>query len=116
MTAVLIVPVWVVAAAASSPPTTPACSPKARRSPKNTATCSQPVSGWQLAGIWPSGDFRFTAPAMPDGAVHRRGADRRGAGPLAERCAAASSAPALYVAVVLFACGARRGSRARRRG
>jgi hypothetical protein len=25
----------------------------------------QPTSGWQLAGIWPAGDFRFTAPALP---------------------------------------------------
>jgi hypothetical protein len=25
----------------------------------------QPISGWQLAGIWPVGDFRFTAAAMP---------------------------------------------------
>ena len=25
----------------------------------------QPISGWQLAGIWPAGDFRFTAPALP---------------------------------------------------
>jgi hypothetical protein len=25
----------------------------------------QPLSGWQLAGIWPVGDFRFTAPTLP---------------------------------------------------
>jgi hypothetical protein len=64
----------------------------------------QPISGWQLTGIWPSGDFRFTAPAMPTVlfiavtliaavvglwlSVRRR---RFG--------------PALYVAVVLLACG-----------
>ena len=25
----------------------------------------QPLSGWQLAGIWPVGDFRFRAPTVP---------------------------------------------------
>jgi hypothetical protein len=25
----------------------------------------QPLSGWQLGGIWPAGDFRITAPAFP---------------------------------------------------
>ena len=64
----------------------------------------QPLSGWQLAGIWPSGDFRFTAPAMPTvlfivvvliaaGVGLWLGVRRRQFG------------PALYVAVALLACG-----------
>jgi hypothetical protein len=64
----------------------------------------QPISGWQLAGIWPAGDFRFTAAAtrtVPFVAVALIGAvvglwlslRRRQFG------------PALYVAVVLLSCG-----------
>jgi len=64
----------------------------------------KPISGWQLAGIWPAGEPRFTAPAMPTAlfiavaliaaAVGMwLGVRRRQFG------------PALYVAVALFGCG-----------
>jgi hypothetical protein len=64
----------------------------------------QPISGWQLAGIWPAGDFRFTAPTLPTvpliavvvlaavaGVVMAAGRRQHG--------------PALYLGVGLFACG-----------
>jgi hypothetical protein len=71
---------------------------------ENLGQLIQPISGWQLAGIWPVGDFRFTAPAMPTvlfivvtviaAAVGLWRGVRRG-----------QFGPALYVAVALLACG-----------
>ena len=64
----------------------------------------QPVSGWQLAGIWPSGDFRFTAPALPTVPFIVVGV--LAAAWCLWRCLRLRRfGPPLYVGVVLFACG-----------
>jgi hypothetical protein len=64
----------------------------------------QPISGWQLAGIWPAGDFRFTAPAMPT-VLFIAVALIAAAGGLGLGVRRRQFGPALYVAVVLLACG-----------
>jgi hypothetical protein len=64
----------------------------------------QPTSGWQLAGIWPAGDFRYPAPALPTVPFIVVGVIAAAAAlwPCLRR---RQFGPPLYVAVVLFACG-----------
>jgi hypothetical protein len=103
MVAVLILPVWLTLGNFLSEHFTGLFSAGQTQAEK-FGNLVQPVSGWQLAGIWPAGDFRFTPPAMPTvlfiavtliaAAVGLwLGARRRQFG------------PTLYVAVALLACG-----------
>lgn len=103
MTAVLILPVWVALHSFLTSHYSGLFS-EGQTIAEKYGNLVQPVSGWQLAGIWPAGDFRFTAPALPTVpfivvalitavvglwlSVRRR-----------------QYGPALYVAVVLGACG-----------
>jgi hypothetical protein len=103
MTAVLILPVWLALQSFLTTGFSGLFS-EGQTVAEKFGNLIQPVSGWQLAGIWPTGDFRFTPPAMPTVlfiavvvivavvgiwlSVRRR---QFGVG--------------LYVAVVLLACG-----------
>ncbi len=103
MTAVLILPVWVALHNFLTTGYSGLFS-EGQTVAEKFGNLVQPISGWQLAGIWPAGDFRFTAPAMPTVlfiavvlitavvglwlSVRRR-----------------QFGPALYVVVVLLACG-----------
>jgi hypothetical protein len=104
MTAVLILPIW---AALHSFLTNhfSALFSEGQTAAEKFGNLVQPLSGWQLAGIWPAGDFRFTAPTWPTALL------------IAVVLIAAAAAlwfsvrrrqygPALYVGVVLIACGA----------
>ena len=64
MTAVLILPVWVALNSFLTSHFTGLFS-EGQTVAEKFGNLVQPISGWQLAGIWPSGDFRFTAPAIP---------------------------------------------------
>jgi hypothetical protein len=103
ITALLILPVWDSLNAFYSTANSALYS-EGQTVIENLGNLILPISGWQLAGIWPSGDFRFTAPAIPTvlfivvvliaAAVGLwLGVRRRQFG------------PALYVAVALLACG-----------
>ncbi len=103
MTAVLVLPVWVALHNFLTTGYSGLFS-EGQTVAEKFGNLLQPISGWQLAGIWPAGDFRFTAPAMPTvlfiavvliaAAVGLWLSVRRRQYGLA-----------LYVAVVLLACG-----------
>jgi hypothetical protein len=61
MTAVLALPMWVVL---SSFLKGDGNLYSGQSSSENLGNLIQPLSGWQLAGIWPAGDFRLRAPTL----------------------------------------------------
>jgi hypothetical protein len=64
MTAVLIVPVWVSLGSFLSHGL-PGLLAEGQTRGEDLGNLLHPLSGWQLAGIWPAGDFRIPAPAFP---------------------------------------------------
>jgi hypothetical protein len=64
MTAALILPVWVALSSFLSEHFSGLFS-EGQTVAEKYGNLIQPTSGWQLAGIWPAGDFRYTAPALP---------------------------------------------------
>ncbi len=63
----------------------------------------QPISGWQLAGVWPRGDFRLPAPFIPT-ALFVIVVILSAAGALFVAVRRRHYGPALYVGVILVAC------------
>ena len=64
VTAVLALPMWVVLSGflhSDSPLYSGGGNPLS----EELGNLDQPLSGWQLAGIWPVGDFRLRAPTVP---------------------------------------------------
>jgi hypothetical protein len=64
VTAVLVLPVWLVLSDFLNKGYKGLLS-EGQTHAEKFGNLLQPISGWQLAGIWPVGDFRFTAPAWP---------------------------------------------------
>jgi hypothetical protein len=64
ITAAMIVPIWAALSSFLSNHFTGLFS-EGQTHAEQFGNLLQPISGWQLAGIWPVGDFRFTAAAMP---------------------------------------------------
>ncbi len=64
LTAVLAIPMWTVL---SSFLATDSNLYSGRSTTENLGNLIQPLSGWQLAGIWPVGDFRLRGPAPATG-------------------------------------------------
>lgn len=63
VTAVLAIPMWVVLSSFVSSDSNLFTS--GQPVSEELGNLFQPLSGWQLAGIWPIGDFRLTAPTTP---------------------------------------------------
>lgn len=63
-TAVLMLPVWLTLSSFLSKVSTGLLTSSNRSSEEVLGNLIQPLSGWQLAGIWPVGDFRVRAPAL----------------------------------------------------
>jgi hypothetical protein len=103
MTAVLILPVWV---ALHSFVTMGFANlfTEGQTVAEKFGNLVQPVSGWQLAGIWPSGDFRFAAPVMPTVPLIAVALIAAVLG-LWLSVRRRQFGLVLYVAVALFACG-----------
>ena len=62
-TAVLALPVWVVLSSFLGGDSNLFSS--GQSTSEKLGNLIQPLSGWQLAGIWPVGDFRLRAPTLP---------------------------------------------------
>jgi hypothetical protein len=62
-TAVLALPMWVVLSSFLGNDSNLFASGQPRS--ENLANLFQPLSGWQLVGIWPVGDFRLRSPTVP---------------------------------------------------
>jgi hypothetical protein len=103
MTAVLIVPVWISLQKFLNTGYHGLFS-EGQTIAEKFGNLIQPVSGWQLAGIWPAGDFRYTAPALPTVPFIVVGI-LAAVGALVYCLRRRQFGPPLYVAVVLFACG-----------
>ena len=103
MTAALILPVWVALQSFLTSGYSGLFS-EGQTVGEKYGNLVQPISGWQLAGIWPAGDFRFTAPALPT-ALFIGVVLVAAAGGLGLCVRRRQFGPALYVAVVLLACG-----------
>jgi hypothetical protein len=62
-TAVMVIPLWVVLPHFLGNDSNLFASGQPRQ--ETLANLFQPLSGWQLVGIWPVGDFRLRSPAVP---------------------------------------------------
>jgi hypothetical protein len=65
MTAVLALPVWISLSQFLGERTSGLFSSGTHTTQELFGNLIQPLSGWQLAGIWPVGDFRVRAPTLP---------------------------------------------------
>jgi hypothetical protein len=63
-TAVLMLPVWLTVSSFVSKISTGLLTSSNRSAEEVLGNLLQPLSGWQLAGIWPVGDFRVRAPTL----------------------------------------------------
>jgi len=102
LTAACIVPVWVVLGEFLSHDA--GLFSSGQSTAEKLGNLIKPLSGWQLAGIWPVGDFRVTAPTVPSVLLIGVVLIAAAAGLLAG-VRRRQFGVALYVAVALIGCG-----------
>ena len=80
MTAVLALPVWITLSKFLGERAHGLFSSGTHTAQESLGNLTQPLSAWQLAGIWPVGDFRERAPTLAERAARRprHGRRRRG--------------------------------------
>jgi hypothetical protein len=104
LTALFVVPVWIVLGSFLGSGLAEGLTAGTTSTAITLGNLLQPLSAFQLAGIWPVGDFRATAPTVPSALLIGL-ALVAAAGALWMSARRRSPGVALYVAVALGGCG-----------